>query len=87
MTIPTAPAATHVLDLLGESCPFPVMHSLETLAQLAPGDVLQIVVDCPQAYRNVPEEVTRLGHRQVAEPVRDGAEMTFTFEVRDPAST
>lgn len=79
MTIETS-VATHVLDLRGEPCPYPLMLTLDSLAMLADGDVLQVHADCPQAFRTVPEEVTKLGHLQVAEPARDGAEMTFVFQ-------
>lgn len=64
------------IDLRGESCPFPVMHTLDTLAQLAAGSVLEVVSDCTQAFRNVPEEADIHGYDVVSQ-TRDGPEMRF----------
>lgn len=79
--VETVPAPQHLLDLRGEPCPFPLMHTLDALASLDPGEVVEVLADCPQAFRAVPEEVVRLGHAQLAPPRREGPEMTFLFRV------
>lgn len=68
------------LDLCGESCPYPVIQTLSALQDMGPGQKLQITTDCPQAFRNVPDDATAAGHRLVGEPERTGARMTFVFE-------
>lgn len=72
------------LDLCGESCPYPVIHTLEALQRLDRGDLIEIVTDCPQAYRNIPDEAVAAGSRLVGEPVREGARMYFLIEAGDP---
>lgn len=67
------------LDLRGESCPYPVIHTLEALHSMKPGHTLEVSIDCPQAYRNVPDDATAAGHELVGEPTRDGATMTYLF--------
>ena len=67
------------IDLCGESCPYPVIHTLEALHGLKPGQTLEVTTDCPQAYRNVPDDATAAGHELIGEPTRQGARMTFVF--------
>ncbi|GAA1129503.1 sulfurtransferase-like selenium metabolism protein YedF [Citricoccus alkalitolerans] len=69
----------YALDLRGESCPYPVIHTLEALHGIKPGEILQVQTDCPQAYRNIPDDATAAGHELMADPSREGAVMTFTF--------
>lgn len=69
----------YALDLRGESCPYPVIHTLEALHGLKPGEILQVQTDCPQAYRNIPDDATAAGHELMTDPSREGAVMTFTF--------
>ncbi|PXY04825.1 sulfurtransferase-like selenium metabolism protein YedF [Corynebacterium striatum] len=60
------------IDLCGESCPYPVIHTLEALHGLKPGQTLEVTTDCPQAYRNVPDDATAAGHELIGEPTREG---------------
>lgn len=71
--------AEYELDLQGESCPYPVMLTLEALSEVPVGTLVSVVTDCPQAFRNVPEEAVKHGHQLVSEPDRRGATMTFLF--------
>lgn len=68
------------LDLRGESCPYPVIHTLEALAQMQQGQTVEIVSDCPQAYRNIPDEAVAVGSRLLTDPVREGAQMSFFLQ-------
>lgn len=65
------------LDVRGESCPYPVIHTLETLKGMQPGQLLQVIVDCSAAYRNVPEEVLKHGYEMAKEPEKNGRDMIF----------
>ena len=67
------------IDLCGESGPYPVIHTLEALHGLKPGQILEVTTDCPQAYRNVPDDAAAAGHELIGEPTREGARMTFVF--------
>ncbi|WP_165241907.1 sulfurtransferase-like selenium metabolism protein YedF [Corynebacterium lizhenjunii] len=75
------------LDLCGESCPYPVIHTLEALEGLEPGQTLEVTTDCPQAFRNVPDDATAAGHELVGTPSRVGARMTFVFRRGEEAIT
>lgn len=48
--------ADFTLDLRGESCPYPVIYTLEALEGMNKGELLQVITDCPGSFRNVPEE-------------------------------
>ncbi|OZB93538.1 sulfurtransferase-like selenium metabolism protein YedF [Paenibacillus sp. XY044] len=65
------------LDLRGESCPYPVIYTLETLRDLKEGQLLQVITDCPSSFRNVPEEVVKHGYTLEQDPVRNGQEFLF----------
>ncbi|EGL15664.1 MULTISPECIES: sulfurtransferase-like selenium metabolism protein YedF [Paenibacillus] len=67
----------YTLDIRGESCPYPVIYTLETLRDMKKGQLLQVIADCPAAFRNVPEEVVKHGYTMAQEPVRDGQEFTL----------
>lgn len=65
------------LDLRGESCPYPVIYTLETLRDLKKGQLLQVITDCPSSFRNVPEEVVKHGYTLEQDAVRNGQEFLF----------
>lgn len=80
---PVPQTSAHVdfeLDLCGESCPYPVVHTLDALAQLRAGERLAVTTDCPQSFRNIPERTVAKGHLLVGEPTRSGPQMTFVIE-------
>lgn len=74
--------ADYRLDIRGEVCPYPVMYSLEALGSMEVGEVLEVVADCPQSFRNVPEEAIKHGYKLVREPERRGAELHFLLGVQ-----
>nr|WP_188735178.1 sulfurtransferase-like selenium metabolism protein YedF [Oceanobacillus neutriphilus] len=67
----------YTLDLRGESCPYPVIYSLDALKDMNKGELLQIITDCPSSFRNIPEEVVKHGYELAANPVKNGQEYLF----------
>ncbi|TAM07314.1 MAG: putative sulfurtransferase YedF [Paraburkholderia sp.] len=51
------------LDLSGEPCPYPVVATLETMPNLQPGEILEVLSDCPQSINSIPADVKRYGYR------------------------
>ena len=78
-----APEIEYRLDLRGEPCPYPLMHTLEVLGTLPAGKVVEVLADCPQAYRAVPEEAQKHGHEMLLPIVKLGPEITFVFRTAD----
>lgn len=70
----------YTLDIRGESCPYPVIYTLEALKDMKPGETLQVIADCPSSFRNVPEEVIKHGYKMAAEPVKNGQELYFYIQ-------
>lgn len=68
---------TLTLNLEGEPCPYPVVYSLDAMASLKAGDILEVIADCPQAFNAVPEEAERMGYQLLGEPVTDGPTIRF----------
>ncbi len=69
--------ADFTLDLRGESCPYPVIYTLETLQGMNKGELLQVITDCPGSFRNVPEEAIAHGYVFAQEPVKNRQEYLF----------
>ncbi|MBO2942893.1 sulfurtransferase-like selenium metabolism protein YedF [Paenibacillus sp. F411] len=69
------------LDLRGESCPYPVIYTLEALQGMKKGQTLQVISDCPSAFRNVPEEAVKHGYTMAQEPEKQGQEFSLFITV------
>jgi len=50
------------LDLRGEHCPYNAIATLETLATMQPGQLLEVVTDCSQSVHGIPEDATAKGY-------------------------
>lgn len=59
------------------------MFSLETLENLEKGSVLEILADCPQSFRSVPEELVKAGYEMVEPPKKIGPTLRFLVKVPD----
>ncbi len=77
MYMQTELEADFTLDLRGESCPYPVIYTLETLEGMNNGELLQVITDCPGSFRNVPEEAIAHGYKFAQDPVKNGQEYLF----------
>lgn len=77
MSKPLEIRPTMTLDLEGEPCPYPVVYSLDAMEQLRSGDILEVIADCPQSFKAVPEEAKRMGYRLLCEPITDGPTIRF----------
>lgn len=50
------------LNLRGEICPYTFVKSKLALEDLAPGQVLRVIVDNPESAENVPRSLTNEGN-------------------------
>ncbi|WP_231687959.1 sulfurtransferase TusA family protein [Bacillus sp. FJAT-27251] len=57
------------------------MYALDALKEMKIGEVLEVIADCPQSFRNVPEEAVRHGYELAAEPHKDGQDLYFYIKV------
>lgn len=44
------------------------------------GQLLHVIVDCPAAFRNIPEEVVKHGYTFTQEPVKNGQDLNFYIQ-------
>ena len=51
--------ADKVLDILGKQCPMTYVYTKVTLEKMAPGEVLQVIVDFQAAFTNIPKSVVK----------------------------
>ncbi|MFY9179175.1 MAG: sulfurtransferase-like selenium metabolism protein YedF [Venatoribacter sp.] len=78
MTTETAVLAPDLeIDLRGESCPYPLMHTLETLESMKTGELLKVITDCPSSFRNIPAEAKKRQFKTPKEAEKIGAEYVF----------
>ncbi|MBS7327016.1 MAG: sulfurtransferase-like selenium metabolism protein YedF [Thiopseudomonas sp.] len=73
------PHADFTLDLRGESCPYPVIYTLEALQDMNKGELLQVITDCPGSFRKVPEEAVAHGYRLARKPEKNRARIFFPY--------
>lgn len=45
------------------------------------GEVLQVIADCPQSFRSVPEEAVKHGYQLLKDPERFGQDIYFYIKV------
>ncbi|NYE05764.1 TusA-related sulfurtransferase [Bacillus niacini] len=45
------------------------------------GEVLQVIADCPQSFRSVPEEAVKHGYQLLKEPEKVGQDIYFYIKV------
>ncbi|WP_035099621.1 sulfurtransferase TusA family protein [Aneurinibacillus terranovensis] len=57
------------------------MYALDALQDMKAGQVLQVIADCPQSFRSVPEEAVKHGYELVGEPEKAGQDIYFTIRV------
>lgn len=58
-----------------------MIHALDALNQMKPGEVLLVIADCPQSFRSVPEEVVKHGYELLGEPEQQGQDLHFYIRV------
>lgn len=50
------------LDIVGEPCPYPAVATLEVMPDLKPGEILEVITDCPQSINNIPIDARNHGY-------------------------
>jgi TusA-related sulfurtransferase len=65
------------MDLRGESCPYPLMHTIEALEQMESGKLLKVITDCPSSFRNIPAEVAKRNLHAPVPAQKIGTEYVF----------
>lgn len=71
----------YTLDIRGEPWPYPVIYALDALKTMKIGEVLQVIADCPQSFKSVPEEAVKHGYQLLKDPERFGQDIYFYIKV------
>jgi tRNA 2-thiouridine synthesizing protein A len=74
--------ARYQLDARRLLCPMPVIRAQNRVAELAPGDVLEVTCTDPGALNDIPAWCRINGHKVLASR-RDGNEVIIDIEVGD----
>ncbi|MBV7388568.1 sulfurtransferase-like selenium metabolism protein YedF [Pasteurellaceae bacterium TAE3-ERU1] len=56
---------TYTLDMRGEPCPYPAIATLEAMAELNPGEILEVISDCAQSINNIPKDTENHGYKML----------------------
>lgn len=72
-------AGPRVADLRGERCPYTFIKARLALEELAPGDVLEVILDFRPAWERVPGSLAVLGHVLVETADGPGDARRFIF--------
>ena len=73
--------STHQLDARGLLCPMPVIRTQQRVAELAPGDVLEIVATDPGVLHDIPAWCRVHGH-ELLDTARGEREITVRLRVQ-----
>ena len=75
----------HLLDARGLLCPMPVIRTQNRIAELAPGDLLEVLSSDPGALHDIPAWCRVHGHK-LLETSQDKREVRVLIEVRAPGN-
>jgi tRNA 2-thiouridine synthesizing protein A len=73
----------HQLDARGLLCPLPVIRTQKCIADLAPGDTLEVRATDPGALHDIPAWCRVHGHEILATH-RDGTDIVITVRIATP---
>lgn len=69
----------HKLDARGLNCPLPILRTRKTMAQMQPGEVLEVASTDPGSVKDMESFCTQTGHQLVSSS-QDGD--AFLFRIR-----
>jgi len=52
---------SYALNVQGYTCPYPVLFTVRALKQIAPGEILEVVLDNPPSCETVPAAAEKQG--------------------------
>lgn len=67
------------LDIVGEPCPYPAVATLEVMPELKPGEILEVITDCPQSINNIPIDARNHGYT-VLEIEQNGPTLRYLIQ-------
>jgi len=71
--LPIETAALYKLDIRGEICPYTLINTKQKMAQLKPGELLEILIDNVDATETIPTWARNAGHKLLKlEPIEGG---------------
>jgi TusA-related sulfurtransferase len=77
---------TRTLDVRGEICPYPMMHTVSALKKLPAGErTLEVVTDHAPALDTIPTQAARLGFDTAVEEM-GGSEWRLVLTRKEDAS-
>ena len=69
----------HCLDLRGKVCPYPTLEPCLALAEMAAGEVLEVITDFYPARQTIPQLMRKFGYSY---EIVDGDKPVFRFLIR-----
>lgn len=60
-----------ILDARGLSCPLPILKTKKALAQLALGEMLEIITSDPGSVKDLPSFCEQTGHELVSSEIHE----------------
>ena len=72
--------AKHLLETVGQVCPFPLVEAKQAMQQIPSGDELIIEFDCTQATDSLPRWAAEDGHEVTEFTKRGDASWSITVK-------
>jgi TusA-related sulfurtransferase len=64
------------LDMMDETCPYLAVATLEAMAQLQAGEILEVITNCSQSINSIPLDARNHGY-EVLEIQKDGPAIRY----------
>ncbi len=68
------------IDVRGEICPYPDMKTMVALAKMAPGEILEVLIDYPLALERIPRSLKKKKHKLLQTEQIDGPDHRLLIE-------
>lgn len=71
---------TKTVDVRGEICPYPDMKTMVALKKMAPGEILEVLIDYPLSLERIPRSLKKKNHKLLLTEQIDGPDHRLLIE-------
>jgi tRNA 2-thiouridine synthesizing protein A len=71
---------TKTVDVRGEICPYPDMKTMVALKKMAPGEILEVLIDYPLSLERIPRSLKKQKHKLLKTEQINGPDYRLLIE-------
>lgn len=70
---------SYELDVIGYTCPYPLLHFKKSIEKMNSGEVIKVILDYPTSMETIGTECKRVGYEVLDHTANDGI---FTLKIK-----